>query len=102
MGQAQRGDKVILFDTSVIIDARDADSPFHAWARQQIAEAVSAEGAAVDTVVLAEASVRAKDRDQVPQNLRDFGINLVPIPTSAALPAAKAFAVYLARLAKEG
>ena len=32
---------MILFDSSVIIDARDADSPFHAWAKQRIAEAVA-------------------------------------------------------------
>ena len=28
---------MILFDSSVIIDARDADSPFHAWAKERIA-----------------------------------------------------------------
>jgi hypothetical protein len=28
---------VILFDSSVIIDARDADSPFQTWAKERIA-----------------------------------------------------------------
>ena len=38
-----------LFDTSVVIDARDTDSPFHEWAKQQIAKAVASDGAAVNT-----------------------------------------------------
>ncbi len=55
-----------LFDSSVIIDARDADSPFHAWAKQRIAEAVAGDGAAANTVVVSEVSVRARNRDAVP------------------------------------
>jgi len=35
---------VILFDTSVLIDARDKDSPWHQWAKEQIAESVSEGG----------------------------------------------------------
>ena len=31
---------MILFDTSVIIDARDSKSPFHGWAKQQISKCV--------------------------------------------------------------
>ena len=50
---------MILFDTSVIIDARDADSPFHAWAKERIAEAVAGDGASANTIVVSEASVRA-------------------------------------------
>ena len=60
---------MILFDTSVIIDARDPDSPFHDWAKERIAEAVAGEGAAASTITVAEASVRAKDRDAVPSLL---------------------------------
>jgi hypothetical protein len=40
----------MLFDTSVIIDARDAHSPRHAWAKEQIANAVADEGAVANTV----------------------------------------------------
>jgi predicted nucleic acid-binding protein len=93
---------VRLFDTSVIIDARDQDSPFHTWAKEQIAEAVSGDGAAANSVVVAEASVRAKDRDAVPGLLEGFGMTLLALPVSAAVPAAKAFAVYLERLKREG
>ena len=93
---------MILFDTSVIIDARDPDSPFHDWAKERIAEAVAGEGAAASTITVAEASVRAKDRDAVPGLLVGFGMTLVALPVSAAVPAAKAFALYLDRLKKEG
>ena len=93
---------MILFDTSVIIDARDPDSPFHDWAKERIAEAVAGEGAAASTITVAEASVRAKDRDAVPSLLVGFGMTLVALPVSAAVPAAKAFVLYLDRLKKEG
>jgi len=93
---------VTLFDTSVVIDARDSGSRFHIWAKEQIAEAVAGEGAAVDSVVLAEASVRAKAPEDVPTLLERFGMTLLPLPISASVPAAKAFALYLERLAKEG
>jgi predicted nucleic acid-binding protein len=93
---------VILFDSSVIIDARDPDSPFHDWAKERIAEAVAGDGAAANAIAVAEASVRTKDRDAVPGLLEGFGMILVSLPVSAAVPAAKAFALYLDRLKKEG
>jgi len=95
---------VILLDSSVVIDARDPDSPFHDWAKRQIAEAVreGGEGAAVNTIVVSEESVRAEDQDAVPALLEGLGLKLVPLPVSAAIPAAKAFAVYLNRLKKDG
>ena len=43
-----------LLDTMLIVYARTPASPFHAWAVQQIATAVSTEGAALNTVSLAE------------------------------------------------
>ena len=93
---------MILFDSSVVIDARDSDSPFHEWAKRQIAAAVQegGEGGAVNTIVVSEASVRAQNRDAVPALLEGLGLRLVPLPISAAIPAAKAFAIYLDRLKK--
>ena len=60
------------------------------------------DGAAVNSAVLAEASVRALDKDSVPGLLTGFGMTLVDLPVSAAVPAAKAFAVYLDRRKAEG
>jgi hypothetical protein len=90
---------VILFDTSVIIDARDAHSPWHAWAKEQIAGAVADEGAVANTVTVSEASVRAVDPAAVPRLLEDFGMTLQPLPVSAAVPAARAFRTFRAVLA---
>ena len=47
---------MILFDSSVIIDARDAGSPFHAWAKERIAEAVAGDGASANTVVVSKSA----------------------------------------------
>ena len=91
-----------LFDTSVIIDARDADSPWHEWAKQEIADANDAGGAAVNTIVIAEAAVRVTDREQFPTRLERMGLTLLPLPITAAVPAAKAYAKYLERLKAEG
>ncbi len=52
---------MLLFDTSVLIDARDAASPWHQWAKEQIAQAVASEGACTNTAVVSEASVRAAE-----------------------------------------
>ena len=82
---------MILFDTSVIIDARDPDSPWHSWAKEQIADAVGGDGAGVNAVAVSEASVRATDPDAVPGFLEGFGMTLLSLPVSAAVPAAKAF-----------
>ena len=93
---------MILIDTSVVIDARDEGSPFHGWAKQQIAKAVASEGAAVNAVVISEAGVRAEKREQLTRHLENIGLTLLPLPVSAALPAARSYAVYLDRLKAEG
>jgi predicted nucleic acid-binding protein len=88
---------MILFDTSVIIDLRDSKSPFHDWAADQVSNAVSSEGAAVNSVCVAETAVRADKPDTVPLLLAGMGFNLLDLPISSAVPAAKAYAVYLDR-----
>jgi predicted nucleic acid-binding protein len=93
---------VTLFDTSVIIDARDSESPWHNWAKECIASAITSDGAAVNTIVIGEASVRAVSPNDVPAYLQALGLLLLPLPISAAIPAAKAFARYLDRLKSEG
>lgn len=48
---------MILVDTNVIIDVRDRQSPFHKWAEETLADALSTEGAALNAVILAELCV---------------------------------------------
>ena len=85
-----------LLDTSVLLDAFDPAAARHEWATEQIALAVSTDGAAVNPVALAECSVRL-DVEAVKQRLRGQGIHLVSLPISASGAAARAFAVYLLR-----
>ena len=91
-----------LFDTSVIIDARDAQSPWHQWAKEKIAECCSTDGAGINAVVVAEASVRVEQREHFARHLEQTGMTLLPLPVSAALPAARAYALYLDRLKADG
>ena len=91
-----------LFDTSVVIDARDAGSPWHEWAKQAIADANDADGAAVNTIVIAEAAVRVLEREQFPARLERMGLTLLPLPITVAAPAATAYAKYLERLKAVG
>ena len=93
---------MILFDTSVVIDLCDSSSPFHDWAAEQVSNAVSGEGSAINSVCVAEAAVRADKPDSVPGSLPEMGFNLVDLPVASAIPAAKAYAVYLHRRKTEG
>lgn len=91
-----------LFDTSVVIDCRDEGSPWHEWAVEQVAAAVHEGAAGLNTVVLAEAGVRALNRDGLAVALEELGFTLLPLPVSAARPASEAFARYLERCKREG
>jgi predicted nucleic acid-binding protein len=59
-----------LFDTSVIIDARDEQSPWHRWAQERIADAVATDGAGVNAVVLSEATHRLGIRPVLPRKAK--------------------------------
>lgn len=93
---------MILLDANVIIDAFDADSPWHEWAMDVIAEAVSGEGAAVDSVALCEAIGDARDRIAAVNAVAGWGVELVSVPPTVAVPAAAAFATYRARCRTDG
>jgi predicted nucleic acid-binding protein len=89
-----------LFDSSVIIDARETESPWHSWAKEQIEYFGSAEGAGVNVIALAEISVRVENPEAVAEMLVAWGMELLPLPVAAAAPAAKAFALYIKRRQK--
>ena len=86
-----------LFDSSVIIDARDKNSGWHVWAIEQIKRFGSTGGAAVNVVVLAEVSVLVENPEAVAERLRGWGMEMLLLPVSAAAPAARAYARHLAR-----
>ena len=91
-----------LFDTSVVIDARDAGSPWHKWAKEQIAGAGAAAGAIVNTVVIAEAAGGFEHRDELLEDLERMGLSFAALPVAAAIPASEAYALYRSRLKVHG
>lgn len=70
---------MLLFDTSVLIDARDAASPWHQWAKGQIAHAVATEGACANTVVVSAQSEGLKLVTRDPSRVSTYfpGVRLV-------------------------
>ena len=73
----------------------------HVWAGNQVAEAVSTEGGAVNSVVLPEACVRAKDREDVPERLSSLGIELIALPVSASKAFVFTWGAFVQKTAKD-
>ena len=88
---------MILLDTNILIYASTKDSPFQAWSKQVIADAVVTEGAAVNAISLAEICVGEDDPENVANTIRSWGINILDIPAAAAETSAIAYRRYRQR-----
>jgi len=99
MGRAGLADPgtVILLDTNVLIYASDPASDFHPWARETIAAAVSAEGAGINAVSLAEVCVGDEEPDTVADRIRSWGVEILDVPVAAAEICAIAYSAYRKR-----
>ena len=86
-----------LLDTNVLIYASDPRSAHYRWARTVIAESVSARGAAINVVVLAELCVGDAEPDAVADRVRAWGVHVLDLPAAAAAPCARAYAAYCRR-----
>jgi predicted nucleic acid-binding protein len=94
---------MILFDTSVILDALRKDSEFNAWATDLISEATASGGAAVNAVTVAELCAGDRRPEVVESDLKDWGIRVLDVPAAAAAGCGKAHRQYaLARRASGG
>ena len=93
-----------LLDTMLIVYTRTPASPFHSWAVQQIATAVSTEGAAINPVSLAElCSEDGVDSATVAGAIGNIGVQLVDLPAAAAEACGVAYRKYrLKRKAESG
>lgn len=79
----------------LIVYARQSNSPFHSWAVERIAAAVSEEGAALNTISLAElCGEDGVDSAAVKAAIGSFGVQLVDLPVTAADKCGKAFRAY--------
>ena len=79
----------------VIVYARQPHSPFHAWAVEQIANAVENDGAALNAISLAElCSEAGVDSAAVATAVNSFGVQLVDVPAGAAEKCGTAYRAY--------
>jgi len=91
-----------LLDTMVVVYARTPDSPFHQWAKEQIAGAVAGGGAAINAVTLAELCAEdGVDASSLLQNVLDIGIHVLDLPASAAARCGEAYRAYRKQRKKE-
>jgi len=86
---------VILLDTNVLIYAFDPKDKFHHWAKTSVVEAVSGDGAAINTVILTELCVGDSRPSTVDSRIRAIGIEMLALPPEVAPVCAEAFAQYL-------
>jgi hypothetical protein len=90
-----------LLDTNVVVYARSVSSPFKKWAEEQIAEAVSGEGAALNAISLAELCAEPGiDSSMVIRGLTSFGVKIVDVPAAAAARCGEAYRRYRKARAK--
>jgi predicted nucleic acid-binding protein len=92
---------MILLDTNVLIYASDPASPFYAWARETIAEAVAGDGAAVNAVTLAELCVGDAEPSTVADRIRAWGVTIVDVPAAAAEACAGPYRAYCTRRTRQ-
>ena len=85
---------MILFDTNVVIDARDQDSARGARAAALIAEAASNREAAVDAIIFAELCVGQTEGLDVESELQAAGFTILDLPAAAAVICGYAYTKY--------
>ena len=88
---------MILLDTNVLIYAFDAASPYSEWSVETIATGVSGDGAAINTVSLAELCVGDQDPGTVADRIRGWGVQILDVPAAAAEICAEAYCRYRER-----
>ena len=86
-----------LLDTNVPIYASQRGSSHYEWARSIVAQAVSAEGAAINAVCLAEICVGEPDPAAAADRIRSWGVQIVDVPVAAAEACAAAYRLYRKR-----
>ena len=94
---------MILFDTSVILDALYEDAEHFDWATHLIVDSTSTVGAAVNAVTVAELCAGDRHPDKVEADLRSWGVKILDVPAAAASVCGQAHRRYtLARRASGG
>lgn len=87
---------MILIDTNVVIDARDASQPDHVWAVNVIEEAAAGEGGGVNTVTLAELCAGSPKPEDIAPEIKNMGLEILDLPAASATTCGTAYRRYLA------
>jgi hypothetical protein len=88
---------VILVDTNILVDLWTADPLWAAWSEEALARAAERSELAVNPIIYAELCLGFAHEAQLERTLSEAGVRRVPLPYSAAWPAAQAFAAYRKR-----
>jgi len=75
---------MILFDTNVVIDARDSSSANHGWAVRLIEETVVGEGGGINAVTLAELCAGSPKPTDIEPEIRKLGLDVFNLPAAAS------------------
>jgi predicted nucleic acid-binding protein len=85
---------MILFDTSVVLDALEEDSEYFQWAADLIINSASEGGAAVNAVTVAELCAGDRNPETVAADLLGWDMQVLDIPAAAAPVCGKAHRRY--------
>jgi predicted nucleic acid-binding protein len=75
---------MILFDTNVVIDARDSSAADHGWAIRLIEEAVIGEGGGINAVTLAELCAGSPNPADIEPEIRKLGLEIFDLPAAVS------------------
>ena len=94
---------MILIDTNVVIDARDASQSNHAWAVGLIEQAAAGEGGVINAVTLAELCAGSPRPSDIEPEIRKLELEILDLPAATATVCGKAYRHYvMARRASGG
>ncbi len=86
---------MILFDTNVIIDARNPSEANHAWAVEQIEAAVGGEGGGINAVTLGELCAGSPKPLEIGPEIRKLGLEIFDLPAATSEICGGAYRNYL-------
>lgn len=94
---------MILFDTNVLIDARNQSVASHDWAMEQVEAAIAGEGGGINAVTLAELCAGSPQPADIAPEIIRLGLVIVDLPVTASEICGRAYRRYVqARRASGG
>jgi predicted nucleic acid-binding protein len=86
---------MILFDTNVVIDAKDSLSASHTWSVRLIQEAGAGEGGGINAVTLAELCAGSPNSADIEPEIRKLGLEIFDLPSAVSEICGAAYRCYV-------